>query len=141
MSAKNVKKAKKLKIKLDKVRPLIFNFNTFCILSEFEKEPYTVMQKMETLNPKAIRSMVYACLTAGLQLDDEDAELDLTRAEVGELIGQMMFDESRQDEFKVVMEELGKAVDNFFPDAPKSEQKDSDEEGATQTEEEGDEKN
>lgn len=141
MSAKNVKKAKKIKVKLDKVRHLVFNFNTFCVLSDIEKNPYDVLDKIGEMNPKAMRSIFYACLTAGVQLEDEDAELDLTKSEVGELVGQLMFDASKEKEFGEVMEELGKAVEDFFPSAPKSEQEDSDEKGATQTDEEGAEKN
>ncbi|WP_425203981.1 hypothetical protein [Priestia megaterium] len=141
MSAKNLKKAKKFTVKLDKKRPMVFNFNTFCILSDIEENAYLVLEKVGQMNPKALRSMFYACLTAGIQLDNEDAELDLTKSEVGELVGEFMFDLKREKEFEAVMEEFGKAIEDFFPEAPTSEQENSDEKGATQTEENGEEKN
>ena len=139
MSAKNMKKAKKFTVKLDKARPMVFNFNAFCILADIEKNPYLVLEKMGEANPKALRSVFYSCLTAGVQLADEDAELDLTRAEVGELVGQLMFGD--EEGFEKIMTDLGEAMEAFFPEAPASEQENSDEKGATQAEENGEGKN
>ncbi len=139
MAVKNVKKAKKFSVKLDKKRDLIFNFNAFCILSENVKDAYQTLDDVSRAKPNALRAMLHACLTAAVQLKDEDAELDLTKAEVGESLGFLMFND--QKTFEDLMTNLLEAMADFFPDAPKSEQEGSDEEGATQATEEGNEKN
>lgn len=139
MTAKNAKKAKKFTVKLDKKRDLIFNFNAFCILSETVKDAYQAMDDVGRAKPYALRAMTHACLTAAVQLKDEYAELDLSKAEVGEHVGYLMFND--QKAFEALMTNLLESIANFFPDAPTSEQENSDEKGATQTEEEGDEKN
>lgn len=141
MTAKNAKKAKKFTVKLDKKRDLIFNFNAFCILSETVKDAYQAMDDVGLAKPYALRAMTHACLTAAVQLkeDDEYAELDLSKSQVGELVGYLMFNDKKA--FEALMTNLLESIANFFPDAPESEQEGSDEKGATQTEEEGDEKN
>lgn len=117
MKGKDLKQAKIAKIKLDKIRPLTFDFNALCELQDDFIDPFVAVAGISTGDVKCLRSLLHASLIAGQLATDETVEFDLTVAQVGRLLGQVMATDNKTYEeiFTVILE----GVTLFFPEKTK----------------------
>jgi hypothetical protein len=116
---KDMKQAEVFTINFDQERKFTFDFNALMELGEFYEDPYSALDLLEKMNPKALRAVIYSMLVAGAKVKDEDAELDLSVSEVGHLVGGLFRDKENMGD---IMKKAMKGIGEFFRD-PADEQK------------------
>ena len=120
MNGKDLKEAKIEKINFGgKIRPLTFDFNALCELQEEYIDPFVAIYGISTGDTKCLRSLLYASLVAGQLATDESVEFDMTKAQVGRYLGQILANDTEMYEkiFTAILE----GVTLFFPEAKKDE--------------------
>lgn len=95
-------------------RPLTFDFNALCELSDLFVDPIIAVTGIMSGDPKVIRSVLYASLVAGQLAVDENVEFDLSIAKVGNLIGPLVT--QFHTEYEDIMTKILEGVTMFFPD-------------------------
>lgn len=120
MKGKDLKQAKVIMVKIDKERPLTFDFNALCELQDSFIDPFIAVGGLATGDVKCMRALLHASLVAGQMAKDESVEFDLTMAQVGRFLGQIMSsDKELYDEiFKAILE----GVALFFPEKEEKEE-------------------
>lgn len=115
MKGKDFKQAKVYKVEFDKIRPLTFDFNTLAELQDLGYvDPYLAIAGLESYNLKAMKALFYAGLLSGQMAEDEDIDLDIKRAKVGQMLGHYMnFD---NEHFQSLFKIMGEAIKDFFPE-------------------------
>jgi hypothetical protein len=123
MKGSEMKQAKIFKVKLDKDRPMTFDFNALCELQERYIDPFVAVAGLATGDVTVLRALVHASLVAGQMAVDESEEMDLTFGQVGRLLGNYLANDREAYEKMVVT--LLEGVSLFLP-----KQAEKEEEGA-----------
>lgn len=120
MKGKDLKQAQVIKVELDKVRPLTFDFNALCELQDSFIDPFVAVAGMATGDMKCMRALLHASLVAGQASEDEDKEMELSINQVGKLLGNLLINDQKTYEqiFEVILE----GVSLFFPEQEKKEE-------------------
>lgn len=131
MKGKDLKDAKIEKINFGgKIRPITFDFNALCELQEEYIDPFVAIYGISTGDTKCLRALLYASLVAGQLATDESVEFDLTKAQVGRHLGQILANDTEMYEkiFTIILE----GVTLFFPEK-KNDEKENDEKETKKT--------
>ena len=117
---KDLKDAKIQTVQLDVERPITFDFNALAELQEIYDDPFEALARVEGMDLKAIRAIVYAALHAGALAVGQQEHEALTIGEVGRFMSLLM---ANRDELGRVLDVIMSEANKFFPDVEEAEEK------------------
>lgn len=105
-------------------RPITFDFNTLVELSSLFIDPLVATMGIFSGDPRSIRGVLYSALMSGQLYVDENVELDLTPAQVGRLVGELMV--KHHDKYEEAMLFLLAKASTFLPKVEEKEESQED---------------